>query len=131
MKLNRNDLNFLLVLVVLIVFIIPFLFLKDDKLEALSVSFTAVGAFATIFTAFIAIALYDKFGVDQKFVIKQTDKVLELVDLLKGKVIVIKAGRFNYMVRPSKEQLMSMNTLPFFSENSLKKLTVSADLVVS
>jgi hypothetical protein len=125
MKLSKRDLKFLLIIIALIVFIIPFLFIgSNDKLTALSTAFTAVGAFATVFTAFIAITLFDKFGVDQKLAAKQMDKVIELVDLLKGKVMRVKAGIFNYLVRPSTDQLKTMKSVPFFKENSIKKLIV-------
>lgn len=125
MKINRIGLLSILAFVGTVVFALPFAFKENaNDLTVLSVSFTAVGAFASVFTAFIAVALYDKFGIDQRFTAKRIDTVLALIDLLKGKVFTVSSPPYNYLLRLSETQLRTINQLPFYTENSQKKLAV-------
>lgn len=83
-----------------IAFISPFILEPEkDLLSILSVSFTALGAIATVLTLVIAIILYQRFSIDTIVVERQTSKVLELIDLLKGKVVNIETNRFTFYSR--------------------------------
>lgn len=69
--------QFLLIIISVIgsilAFMIPFFITnKNDSLVSiLSLSFTAVGCFATLMTLVIAILLYKRFGLEYRFVEKQ------------------------------------------------------------
>lgn len=84
-----------------IAFIVPlFICPKCDCIQAkLGVSFTAMGAVAGVITLYIAISLYQKFGLESQFMERQVDQVLELVDMLKGKVINVKGENYTYLMR--------------------------------
>lgn len=76
--------------------------MKDDKtsvLTVLSISFTALSATATVSTLIIAVLLYQKLNIDSILVERQTNKVLELVDFLKGRVIYIGFKEYEYFSR--------------------------------
>ena len=84
-----------------ICFLIPF-FIKNDSdswMTVLGTAFTSLGAVATFFTLLIAIFLYNKFSLDNKFLENKTVKVLELADYLKGKTINIETETFVYYLR--------------------------------
>lgn len=75
-------------------FSFPFFLIPNEKLGTiLSLSFTATGAIATIFTLIVAMILYQKFTIDSLVVERQTNKVLELVDILKGYTVSIHTGK--------------------------------------
>lgn len=85
----------------LVSFLIPF-FLKsnnDSWVTVLGTAFTSLGAIATFITLLIAIFLFNKFSLENKFLENQTLKVLELADYLKGKTIKIKTENFTYYLR--------------------------------
>ena len=110
-------------------FFIPFIFrtCSDTLISVLSESFTVVGTIATLATFVIAILLYDRFGLEGKFVAKRTDKVLELIDLLKGKVITVKGKGFEYFVRPSRSQLIDFNRMSFYKNDCKKAILMRMD----
>lgn len=110
-------------------FVFPFIIMtcEDTISSILLLSFTAVGTVATIATLVIAIFLYDRFGLEGKFMEKQTEKVLELVDLIKGKTITVKVKNFNYLVRPSRKQLDALNKFTFYQRDCKKIILVSPD----
>jgi hypothetical protein len=112
-----------------IIFFIPFLIKSknDNLISTLSLSFTAVGAMATVATLIIAIILYDRFGLESKFVENQTNKVLELANLLKGRTIVVKGEKFDYFIRPSREQLLHLDEIPFYQNDRKKKVLISSN----
>lgn len=88
------------IILCLTAFILPFfLESKKDLLTILSISFTALGAIATLLTLVIAIILYQRFTIDTIVVERQTSKVLELIDLLKGKVVYIHTNKFTFLSR--------------------------------
>lgn len=101
MKISKNRIVITSVILCLISLIFPF-FIKtenDSLMSAFSTAFTALAAVATVLTLLIAILLYQKFGIESRFIEKQTDKVLELVDLLKGKQLSVITNKFTYYLR--------------------------------
>lgn len=85
----------------LISFIFPF-FLKDKDAtlsNTLSLAFSSLSATATVATLIIAVLLYQQFTIDSILVERQTNKVLELIDLLKGQVVYIGVEEYDYLSR--------------------------------
>ncbi|HKC69521.1 MAG TPA: hypothetical protein VKG26_14895, partial [Bacteroidia bacterium] len=127
---KKNNLIILSISLCILSFIVPF-FLKssqDTYLSVISVSLTAMGTVATIITLIIAIYLYDRFGLESKFIEKQTEKVLELTDLLKGKTILVKTTGFTYFIRPSRQQLKSFNNdIIWYQEDRKKQILISPE----
>lgn len=126
---KKSNLILISILTCGLAFILPFFFksCEDTFLTVFSVSLTAVGTVATLWTLVIAVYLYDRFGLESKFIEKQTDKVLELVDLLKGKTIVVKSTGFNYFIRPSRTQLQQFNSFKNYQNDKDKKVLISPD----
>ncbi len=125
--LKKHHLIFTSLILCLIAFIVPF-FLRNTNetlFSVLSLSLTAVGSIATVATLIIAIFLYDRFGLEAKFIEKQTDKVLELADNLKGKTFIAQAYEFKYMVRPSKVQLTLILNHKLYEGDLKKKVLIS------
>lgn len=81
--------------------ILPFIVAneKDSLLDQISVSLSILGASMSLIALYITIILYQKFGLESKFIERKTDKVLELVDLLKGKVFLIQNDKCKYFLR--------------------------------
>lgn len=128
-EIKKRNLILFSILTCGLAFIIPF-FLKncqDTYLSVISVSFTALGAVATSWTLVIAVYLYDRFGLEAKFIEKQTDKVLELANLLKGKTIIVRASGHKYLIRPSREQLQTFNSLKNYQNDKTRKILISQD----
>lgn len=109
-------------------FITPFFFrsCQDTILSVLSISFTAAGTVATIWTLVIAFYLFDRFGLDTKFIEKKTDKVLDLVNQLKGKSINAHSD-YIYIIRPSRIQLEQIRSLPQYQNDKTKKVLFSIE----
>lgn len=75
----------------IISFAFPF-FMKDKATtfsDTLSLAFTSLSAVATVGTLVIAVLLYQQFTIDSILVERQTNKVLELIDFLKGEEVYI------------------------------------------
>ena len=116
-------------IICLIGFVFPFIIKanNDTIISVLSLSFTAVAAIATVATFIIAVLLYDRFGLERKFIENQTEKVFELADLLKGKVITARIDKYNYLIRPSRTQLNEFNSLPFYPQYCKKRIAISME----
>jgi hypothetical protein len=127
--LKKSELIQLSVFSCVIAFMLPFFFknCQDTYLSVISVSLAAVGTVATLWTLVIAVYLYDRFGLESKFIEKQTEKVLELTDLLKGKTIVVRATDFHYFIRPSRQQLHGFNSFKNYQNDKKKKALISPD----
>jgi hypothetical protein len=120
-KFKKNTLVIFIIISTVIILIVPFFFKsRYDLIAIYSLIFTAIAAIATVATFIVAILLYDKFGLEHKFIDKQTDKVLELIDLLKGKVITAKTKGFTYFVRTSRSKLLELNSVIQFNNDSKK-----------
>lgn len=98
---NKNVLIIGSFLLCVIGFILPFYLKKEQGsiLDVLLAAFAITASIATIITLIIAIFLYDRFKVDSLIVERQTNKVLELVDYLKGKQITFKIPDFTFWSR--------------------------------
>jgi hypothetical protein len=93
--------HILLVLSLLVISIaLPYLFDYSDKghFEKLAFSFQAISTFASLTTVCIALILYKKLNIDSIVIQRQTEKVLELVDLIKGRVTFIQMSKLTYLV---------------------------------
>lgn len=122
-KLSKKELVFISVAICLIAFLFPWLFIeKGNILSVLSTAFTALGAVATVFTLFIALSLYQKFGLESRFKEKQTDKVFELINHLKGRVLYLKTSKFEYFLRFKVDDMKRLQKEPFY--NYMKGKTI-------
>ncbi|MFL0354793.1 hypothetical protein [Xanthomarina sp. GH4-25] len=72
---------------------------NDSFLTIFSASLTAIGTVIALIALYIAIILYQKFGLESRFIERRADKVLELVDLLKGRNLTIHTEKFRYFLR--------------------------------
>lgn len=128
-KLKKEHLVVLSLGLCIIAFIVPFILssCENTLFEVLTLSLTAVGAIAMIVTMLIAIFLYDRFGLEAKFIEKQTDKVLELADLLKGKTITVFGEGGSYYIRPSRSQLTTFNSFPNYKVDCKKIILLSLE----
>lgn len=91
---TRKQFILLGVLTCILGFSFPFFLIPNEDLYTiLSLSFTATGTIATILTLVVAMILYQKFTIDSLVVERQTNKVLELVDILKGYTVRIHTGK--------------------------------------
>lgn len=66
-------------------------FSSAESASIISIAFTVISSLATVGTLIIALKLYDQFGLKARILHKQADKVFELADVLKGKIIDTKA----------------------------------------
>ncbi|HQK40262.1 MAG TPA: hypothetical protein PLO52_09135 [Flavobacterium alvei] len=125
-KIKKKKLINISVLLCVIAFILPFFFKKsnDSLLSTISVSFTAIGATATLITLFIAIFLYERFGLESRFINNQTDKVLELVDQLKGKSIRCETNNGTYLLGTNRDKLKFVKEFPKFNEIDKEKIVL-------
>lgn len=124
MKTSKSKLKLFSAICCLIVFLIPFAISNryDSLFSTLSISFTGLGAVATLFTLFIALNLYQKYGSESRFIERQTDKTLELVDYLKGKIVHIKLRNFTLMLRFKIDDYENLNDPEFY--NTMKSKTI-------
>lgn len=117
------------IIVCVLAFVFPFLIksYEDSLYSVLSLALTAVGTVGTVATLVIAILLFDRFGLEGKLIVKQTEKVLELADLLKGKTITVKSKESIYFVRPSRRQLAHFVSFPSYQLDHKKIILMSPD----
>ena len=117
------------IILCLVAFIIPFFMREcnDSLLTVISVSFTAVGTVATLITLLIAIFLYERFGLESRFINNQTDKVLELVDLLKGKYLMCETNNGKYLLGTNRGKIKSIKELSKFNDYDKTKLILISD----
>ncbi len=119
---------FICTLSIIITIILSFILKSptDSIISVLSLSFTIIGSLATVSTLIIALMLYDQFGLKNRFVEHQTNKVIELIDLLKGKVIYCKSDRIEYLIRPSQKFLINVNEYLYYQNDSKKIIVISS-----
>jgi hypothetical protein len=98
---------------------------NDSIVAVLSLSFTVIGALATVATLIIALMLYDQFGLKNKFIERQTDKVLELVDSLKGKVFRCKSNGVTYFIKPSQSFITELGYITQYQKDAKKIIVIS------
>lgn len=115
----------LIVVILVISFALPYVITKayDDQFQILAFSFKAISAFASLTTLCIALLLYQNFNIDSIVIQKQTEKVLELVDLIKGKITYIKTDKFTYLVKFSPESSSFYETPQYLSMAGLPIIT--------
>jgi hypothetical protein len=98
---NKKKLIWICSIICLISLVVPFFFRDKETtlLGVLSVAFTALSATATVSTLLIAILLYERFSIDSILVERQTNKVIELIDFLKGQTVKIDFDKYTYYSR--------------------------------
>ena len=111
-RIKKKDFIAISIISIIIAYFIPFAFKSKDEstLDVLSVSLSAIGTVATVITLFIAINLYQKFGLESRFIGTQTDKILEIVDLFKGKSFMANTNSFTYICGTNKEKIKMLKT---------------------
>lgn len=98
---NKKNLAGFFAIICIISFVFPF-FIQDKGAtlsNTLSLAFTSLSAAAAVSTLIIAVLLYQQFSIDPILVERQTNKVLELIDLLKGQVVFIGFEEYDYFSR--------------------------------
>ncbi|WP_321318042.1 hypothetical protein [Labilibaculum sp.] len=125
-NLSKKWLLIVSVIFIVISLISPFFLASQDDslLTILSASFTAVGTVIALTALYIAIVLYQKFGLESRFIERRTDKVLELVDLLKGNSYIIYTKKFRYFMRFGVDDFERLSREPFYIYMKDKVLTV-------
>ena len=70
MKISKNKIVIISITLGLLSLIIPFVIKTetDSLMSVLSTAFTALAAIATVLTLLIAILLYQKFGIESRFI---------------------------------------------------------------
>jgi hypothetical protein len=109
----------------IVVFIVSILFSASNWNGRLSLAFTAIASLSTVSTLFIAIKLYDRFGLKNQLVVKQAEKIFELFDLLLAQTVVAKATRAQWMIRANLEQLRSLPYIAIFADEADKKIFIA------
>jgi hypothetical protein len=99
-RMNRNILKIFFAIILFCAIVFPFLIeINDEYNNKLMLSFTALASTATFLTLVIALLLYRKLTIDPKIIDLQTDKVLELVDFLKGKQLSFENSEGSFLFR--------------------------------
>ena len=97
---------------------------KDSLLSIFSLIFTAIGSLASLATLIIALLLYQRFGLESKFVERQTNTVLELANSIKGKVIKANYNEGTYFIRAKIVDIEEeKNDYPYFNDLYEKIIT--------
>ena len=127
MKFTKTQLLIISLILCLIFFLFPFLLKNSTEtiFSTLSLSFTALQTIATIIALIIAINLYDRFGIESDFKLKQTNKVLELADLLKGNFFKVQYKNGGYFINLKKDFLKMIDELKTFEWDSEKIILIS------
>lgn len=99
---------------------------NDSYLTIFSVSLTAVGTVIALIALYIVITLYQKFGLESKFIERRADKVLELVNLLKGKNYTIHTEKLKYFLRFGLDDYEKLNKVPFYKY--MKDMVIAIDI---
>lgn len=122
---NKKNLLIITICAWIIAFIAPLICTKIICLNntLLSLSLNAVATVSSIITVFVALSLYDRFGLESKFIERKVDKVLELVNLLKGQVYYFKSPKGTFLIRPSIDQIDNLPDVPNYNE--FKKLKIA------
>ncbi|WP_298393164.1 hypothetical protein [Flavobacterium sp.] len=128
-KVKKKELIGLSIILCLISFVIPFFIREseDKLLDVFSVSLGFVSTTATLITLYIAFKLYDRFGIDTIFIQRRTDKVLELVDLLKGKYMYPIGEIGEYNLGTNRDKIIGIKELPFYKLDKNKLVLVSVE----
>lgn len=106
-RIKKKDLVSISIFFILVSFIIPFVIRTENEtnLTVVSASLTAVGTITTLITLFIAFQLYERFGLESRFIGNQTDKVLELVDFFKGKSFKASTNKYSYFCGTNRDKI--------------------------
>src|SRR5258708_5433850 len=112
----KKSYKILTVLICMVGFIMPLL-LKDktDSWNSIfSTSFTILQTLISIATLFIAILLYDRFGINAKFKEKQVDKIIELASLLEVTTISVASNQLTYFIHTKQAAILRrVDYLPY------------------
>jgi hypothetical protein len=124
---TKKQFIFLTTILSAITIVLPF-FIKNCEeswLTVYSSVLTAIGTVATFITLIIAFCLYEKFGLESKFIEKQTDTVLELINLLKGKTIFAHSVYGTYFLYPSCERIKDLPEFDLYDKDKKKYILIS------
>lgn len=117
--LKKKDLTVVATFFIILAFSLPFIIRNENEsnLTVFAAALTAVGAVATLFTLFIAFILYDRFGLKNRFISNKTDKVLQLVDFLKGKYIMADTQKIKYNLGTNRDKIIGIRLSPFYQSD--------------
>jgi|GEM_PF-3544435 len=126
-KLKKKDLVGTCIIFLIIAFFIPFIIRKETEsiLSVFSTAMTSIGALATVATLFIAIHLYQRFGLESRFISEQTDKVLEIVDILKGQYFMGNTNKYSYFLGTGREKIEMTMKGPFYQSDKNKIVLIN------
>lgn len=124
-KLNKKYL-LLLILACLIGFSIPFFTkTKDESLNStISTSLMIVSTLVTIITLFVAILLFDRFGVNAKLKEKQLNTVLELINEFKLLRLTVSNEQWMYINYIKKCTNLEMLPKDIYNDDKSKALLI-------
>ena len=126
---NKKKLLIITICAWSIAFIAPLICTRIICLSSnlLSLSLSAVAAVSSIITVIVALSIYDRFGLNSKFIERKVDKVLELVNLLKGQVYSFNSPNGTYLIRPSINQIDRLTEVPNYDEYKKLKIAFNAN----
>jgi hypothetical protein len=107
-------------------FVLPFIFQdsRDSFNIIISSSFVIVGGLASIATLSVALALFDKFGINAKFKDQQIDKVIELARIVSKMRVSVSNGQWNYLYN-AKNSINWFEGFPDYLDDKKKTILVS------
>ncbi|MDY8135581.1 hypothetical protein [Aquimarina sp. 2201CG5-10] len=125
-KLSKRLLISLTIILSVLAILLPIFTRSEDETfnSIMGSSLTALGAVFALIALYIAIILYQKFGLESRFVERQADKILELVDLLKGEVYYIKTDGFVYFMRFEVDDLTKLRKEKPYGSMKSKKILI-------
>ena len=126
-KLKKKELVGTCIIFLIAAFFIPFTIRieTESTLSVFSAAMTAVGAVATIATLFIAIPLYQRFGLESRFIGEQNDKVLKIVDILKGQYFMGNTNQYSYLLGTSRKKIRLTMNGPFYQLDKNKIVLIN------
>lgn len=124
---KKKDLAVVATFFLILTFFIPFIIRTENEsnLTVFAVALTAVGAVATLFTLFIAFILYDRFGLKNRFISNKNDKVLQLVDFLKGKYIMADTKKIMYNLGTNRDKIIGIRLSPIYQVDKDKIVIIN------
>jgi len=116
--------------VITVLVIIAFLFtimviVNADSWNArLSLAFTTIASVSTVGTLLIALQLYDRFGSKSADILKKTERIYQLYDLLKDERFYTENGGMRWRLSFDLENLTQIKETEIFKADAQKKILI-------
>lgn len=126
-NMKKKELISISIFFLIVGYFVPFLIRSDSEstLTVFNASLTIISTTATVITLFIAIHLYQRFGLESRFIGNQTDKVLEIVDYFKGRMYYANTNKYKYFCGTSREKISMISKSPFYQKDKNKTILIN------